>query len=227
MRALFMLWGVFALSVSALAQPPDERSALVRDNTGWLDLLPGNKLSGWKRVPIPPDDKLIAKNPWSVDEANKVLVCDGVGVKEMLLYDKPFADGIFHVEWRFRPVKDMDMPIYNSGIYVRTDAKGTHWHQAQVAHTVKPPFMGDLFGKTRRAAEIADFLVRGKGQERIKGPGEWNTYEITCRGKNITVWINGAVTCEMKDCEVPAGHIGMQAEYFFIEFKNLKFKSMR
>jgi hypothetical protein len=204
-----------------------ERSALEQDATGWLDLFPGKDLSGWKRVPILPDEKLNPKNAWSVDETSKVLICDGVGVKEMLLYDKPFADGIFHLEWRFRPVKDMDKPIYNSGAYVRTDAKGSYWHQAQVAHTPKPPFMGDLFGKTRRGGEIADFLVRGKGEERIKGPGQWNTYEITCKGKTITVWINGAVTCAMTDCEVPAGHVGMQAEFFFIEFKNLKFKPAR
>ena len=175
------------------------------------DIFPGKDLAGWKRAPILPDTKLNPKNPWSVDEKNKVLVCDGV----------------FHVEWRFRPVKDMDNPIYNSGIYVRTDAKGTYWHQVQVAHNPKPPFMGDLFGKTRRGGEIADLLVRGDGPKHIKGPGEWNTYDIDCQGKTIKVRINGVETCVMKDCEVPTGYIGMQAEFFFIEFRNLKFQAAK
>jgi hypothetical protein len=221
MRAVVCL---VLLGAAASAQPPAEPSALEKDAKGWLDLFPGKDLAGWKRVAIPPDEKLSARNPWSIDEANKLLVCDGVGIKEMLLYDKPFTDGVFHIEWRFRPVKNADMPIYNSGIYVRTDAKGSHWHQAQVAHTVKPPFMGDLFGKTRRDGAIADFLVRGDGAKRVKGPGEWNTYEITCRGKTISIWINGATTCVMKDCPVASGHVGMQAEFFYIEFKNPRFR---
>jgi hypothetical protein len=194
---------------------------------GWSDLFPGKDLAGWKRVPILPDTKLAAKNPWTVDAQQKLLLCDGVGIKEMLLYDKPFGDGVFHVEWRFRPVKpakDTEMPIYNSGIYVRTDAKGAFWHQAQVAHNDKPPFMGDLFGKTRRGADIADFLVRGDGPKHVKGPGQWNTYDITCAGKTISVRVNGAETCVMKDCEVPSGYLGMQAEFFFIEFRNPRFQ---
>ena len=64
----------------------------------WIALLPGPDLKGWKRVPIPPDKKLGAKNPWKVDVGRKTLVCDGVGVKEMLFYDRVWKDGVFHVE---------------------------------------------------------------------------------------------------------------------------------
>ena len=31
-----------------------EKSALERDPKGWIDLLPGKDLRGWKRVPIAP-----------------------------------------------------------------------------------------------------------------------------------------------------------------------------
>lgn len=118
----------------------------------WLDLTPGPDLAGWKRVPIAPDVKPGAKNPWKMD--GKILLCDGVDVKEMLLYDKEFKDGVFHVEWRFRKVEGK--PEYNSGIYVRNSADGKVWHQAQVAHVGKPPRLGDLFGET---------LVDGKPQK--------------------------------------------------------------
>ena len=40
----------------------------------------------------------------------------------------------------------------------------------------------------------------------------------------VSVRINGAETAVMKDCEVPTGYLGMQAEFFFIEFRNLKFR---
>jgi hypothetical protein len=195
------------------------------DEDGWIDFFPGKNLAGWKRVAIAPDTKLNAKNAWSVDARNKLLLCDGVGVKEMLLYDKELGDGVFHVEWRFRKVEGD--PIYNSGIYVRTAGDGLTWHQVQVAHTKKPPFMGDLFGVLDRTQPETKTLAAGKGPELVKGPGAWNTYEITCKGKQISVAINGSASLVWNECPMPRGYLGMQAEFFFIEFKNLKFKELK
>jgi len=208
------------LGFLAGARAADEKSALERDPKGWIDLLPGKDLAGWKRVPIAPDTKLGAKNPWSVKGG--LLLCDGVGVKEMLLHDKERGDGIFHVEWRFRKVEGKQ--DYNSGIYVRTSADGKVWHQAQVAHAEKPPLVGDLFGLTRRDGKSESFLVRGTGASRVRPPGEWNTFEITAKANTVSVWVNGATTCTWDKCPVTRGHVGLQAEFFFIEFRNLKFK---
>src|SRR5262249_40771523 len=96
-----MLFLTLAWSAPA-AEPAEGKSALESDPSGWVDLLPGDGLKGWKRVPIPPGSKLNAKNPWAVDPKAKLLICDGVGIHEMLLYDKELADGIFHVEWRVK-----------------------------------------------------------------------------------------------------------------------------
>src|SRR5437016_1336800 len=59
-----------------------------------------------------------------------------------------------------------------------------------------------------------------------KEAGAWNTYEVTCKGKTITLWINGAVTATWNDCQVRRGYLGLEAEGYYIEFKNLKFKEM-
>lgn len=210
------------LSAHARADEP-ARTALERDPKGWVDIFPGKDLQGWKRVVLPPDTSLNAKNPWKVE--GNLLLCDGVGVKEMFLHEKEQGDGIFHVEWRFRPVTE-GKKDYNSGAYVRTSADGKIWHQVQIAHLEKPPLLGDLFGDSLVKGKPDKVLVRGEGTKHAKPPGEWNTYEITTRGKRVSVAINGVNTLTWEDCPLEKGHVGLQAEFFFIEFRNIKFKPM-
>ena len=59
---------------------------------------------------------------------------------------------------------------------------------------------------------------------RVKPAGEWNTFEVTARGKVLTLWVNGAVTCEFTDCGLAKGLVGLEAEGYRIEFRNLKIK---
>lgn len=192
---------------------------------GGEDLLPGKDLKGWKRVAIAPDTTLSAKNPWSVDEGRRTLQCDGVGVKEMLLNDVERGDGVFHVEWRFR--KSADRHDYNSGVYVRASADGKVWHQAQVAHLEKPPLLGDLFGETLTNGRPRHFQVEGRGHTLAKPPGEWNTYDVLCKGPTLRVVVNGETATTWGDCQVARGHVGLQAEFFAIEFRNLAFRPVR
>src|SRR5262245_5608609 len=161
----------------------ESKSALETDSTGWTDLLAAKDLKAWKRVSIPPGSKLNKKDPWSLGEDGQ-LICDGVGVHEMLIYDKEFADGIFHVEWRF---KKLDKKAgYNSGVYVRNSADGAVWHQAQVGGKN----VGYLFGETLKDGKKAGVPNKQlKGPQRGKEAGEWNTYEITCKDKTISLWV--------------------------------------
>jgi hypothetical protein len=221
-RHLAGLIMLLAFPVAAVAQEADKspaKTALESDPEGWVDLMPGKDLSGWKRVAIAPDKELSAKNAWSVKDG--LLVCDGVGIKEMFLYDQELGDGVFHIEWRFKKLEGKQ--DYNSGAYVRT-LDGKVWHQVQIAHLEKPPFMGDLFGDKWVDGKPERYIVRGEGDKHAKSPGEWNTHEITMKGKTIEVAINGAKALSWNDCQVPKGRVGLQAEFFYIEFRNLKFK---
>src|SRR6266849_2564231 len=86
--------GLFAiLLLPSAAVPQESKSALELDPAGWIDLLATKDLKSWKRVAIPPGSQLNSKNPWSVDPATNNLICDGVGIHEMLLYNEEFADG--------------------------------------------------------------------------------------------------------------------------------------
>jgi hypothetical protein len=214
---------ILVLAAGVASAEDTTKSALERDFKGWVNLFPGKDLEGWKRVPLAPDTKLNEKNAWKVE--GELLLCDGVGVKEMLLYEKEFGDGIFHVEWRFRKVERK--PDYNSGVYVRSKADGREWLQVQVVHQEKPPLLGDIFADKLVNGKIERVIIRGKGPERANPPGEWNTYEVTAKGKTVSVWINGATTGTWDACPWETGHVGLQAEFFFIEFRNLKFKPLQ
>lgn len=199
------------------------KSALEAEPTGWIDLMPGKDLAGWKRVPVRGKAE---KAVWTFDEEKKVLLCDGVGTFiEMLLHEEMRGDGIFHVEWRFR--KGDEKTVYNGGVYIRTAMDGTIWHQAQVAHGPKPPVVGDLIMVTPVDGKPKRVDIVQKGVSRANPLGEWNTYEVTCRGRSISLWVNGGVTAEIKEAALEKGHIGLQSEFAFIEFRSLKYKPLR
>ncbi len=205
-------------AVTAASEPVT--SLLIAEPDGWTDLLAGNGLKGWKRVPLYPDTQLNARNPWTLNEG--LLQCDGVGIKEMLLFDREFTDGVLHVEWRFRPLEGKQ--DYNSGIYIRSLDDGRVWHQIQVAHQEKRPLAGDLFGDLPVAGQIERVVVPGEGHQLVHPPGEWNAFDITAAGPVITVSVNGKPALTWDRCEIKQGRVGLQAELYFIEFRSVKYK---
>ncbi len=199
----------------------ETKSALETEPTGWIDLLDVDNWQLWKRVPLPPGSKLRPNSPWTFHRDTHTLHCDGVGLHEMFLFDNEYGDGVFHVEWRFKKIEGKKG--YNSGVYVRNSPNGAIWHQAQVGSLN----VGHLFGDTPVDGKVKRFRADSKVKQRGKEAGEWNIYEITCKGPIITLWINGAVTAEWTTCQVPRGYLGLEAEGFYIEFKNLRFKEMK
>ncbi|MCH5372442.1 MAG: DUF1080 domain-containing protein, partial [Planctomycetes bacterium] len=203
--------------------PGDEaRSALQTDPQGWIDIMPPADLKGWNRVPVPPGGKL-GRAQWHVDADRQVLICDGDGGHDMLLTDKEYGDAVFHFEFRYTKIDGGKG--YNSGAYVRNSGDGGIWHQAQFGDAAG----GFLFGNTMTTDGRKQFfnLNTQVTDNRVKPAGQWNTMEITARGKRLTLWINGAVTCELEDCGVARGHLGLEGEGYRIEFRNLRVKELR
>jgi hypothetical protein len=205
------------------SQNAESPSALERDPTGWTDLLAsaGPELKGWTRAPIPATGKLSDKTQWSIDPATGYLVCNATGKHDWLRWDQELGDFIYHVEWRFVAIEGKKG--YNSGVYVRNSADATIWHQAQTGDKSG----GYLFGATLKDGKPARLnLASQVKNQRVKPAGEWNTYEITCTGKDVMLWTNGAETSAWHDCEVPKGYVGVEAEGFKIEFRNVKVKRL-
>ena len=141
----------------------------------------------------------------------------------MLLCDREYGDAVFHLEFRYTKIEGKTG--CNSGAYVRNSKDGALWHQAQFGDGNG----GFRFGETPGADGGKKFFSTKKDvmDGRVKPAREWNTLEITARGKTLTLWINGAVTCRFEDCRNPSGLLGLEGEGYRIEFRNLKVKELR
>jgi hypothetical protein len=218
------LIAAWTLSAGAFGREP---SALEQDPSGWTDLLAdaGPGLKGWVRGPIPPPPKGKLREPsqWKLDASTGYLVCEGSGGHDWLRWDHELGDAVFHVEFRYTPVEGRKG--YNSGIYARNSANARVWHQAQIGSGSG----GYLFGETPadNGEGLAPFNTLDKTKpSRVKPAGEWNTLEITSKGKEISVWTNGAETAIWPDCGAPRGYVGLEAEGWRIEFRNVKLKPL-
>jgi hypothetical protein len=202
------------------------KSALESDASGWKDLFADKTMKDWIRGPLGAAGKLRAgsmeeASPWKMDAATGILLCEGDKVgHEWMRYATELADGVLHVEWRLTKVDGE--PAYNSGVYVRSSADGTVWHQAQ--GTLAGGF---LFGATPVNGAPQRFnLQKSMTENRVKPAGEWNIYEIRMQGKQIMLWVNGAVVSEYGECGMPRGFIGLEAEGFRVEYRNVKYKAI-
>ena len=58
----------------------------------------------------------------------------------------------------------------------------------------------------------------------MKEAGEWNTFELTARGRTLSLLVNGFPSGEFPACGVPEGYVALEGEHFAITFRNLKLK---
>ena len=216
MKLTCLLIPAFFCPLSLWAQA---NKTLGSNASAWIDIMPRGSFNDWTRVAIPPDKALDPVSQWSVDKARGVVICTGDHGHEWLRYDRELANFILHVEWRF--IKGEGLKGYNSGVFIRNSADGRVWHQAQVGAGND----GYLFGQTLLDGKVTEMKFSPKPKvNRIKPPDEWNTYEIRCQGPEITLWVNGEVSSEFSAPEVLMGYLGLEAEGFRIEFRNLKLK---
>jgi hypothetical protein len=90
----------------------------------------------------------------------------------------------------------------------------------------KGPLVGDIIELIPADPQPRRVDVYQKGPSREAPVGEWNTYEITCRGNSVTVWVNGGVTASIDDCPMAKGRVGLQAEFALYEVRTIKYKPL-
>ena len=105
-------------------------------------------------------------------------------------------------------------------MFIRSGPDGKIWFQAQGTMAG-----GFLFGATPVDGAVQRFNLRqSMSENRVKPAGEWNIYELRAVGKQISLRVNGAVTSVFGECEVPRGFVGLEAEGYRVEYRNVQVK---
>jgi Domain of Unknown Function (DUF1080) len=59
-----------------------------------------------------------------------------------------------------------------------------------------------------------------------KAGGKWNTYDVTVKGKRITLVLNGATTVDFEDASFASGPIGLQYAAGTIKFRKVQVRAL-
>ncbi len=204
---------------AALLSAAESPAAFQAGAGGWQDL---TTLKGWTRVPIPKTAALNPEDQWKYDPRMKTIICEGDKGHEMLRSNTQYKDFVLHVEWRLK--KTEGEPRYNSGVFARASADGEYFTQAQVGKGPAVWLFADYpQGGKKHRVNLRDQMTA----ERVRPPGEWNVYEITAKGPVVSLWVNGATIGQIDNVPSEPGYIGLGAEGFYIEFRNVQVKALR
>jgi hypothetical protein len=107
----------------------------------------------------------------------------------------------------------------NSGVYMRCqDASkitDTTCYEANVFD--KRP---DQSGRTGAIVHIAKPLAI------VDAGGRWNTYEITAKGPQLTVRLNGTLTAQAQDAKFTSGPIALQYAAGTVRFRRVQVRRL-
>jgi len=192
-----------------------------------IELFNGQCLAGWDCFLADPNVKM--EDVWSVKDG--ILVCKGEPLG-YLFTEKEYTNYKLIVEWRWAPGKTPG----NSGVLLRIVGKAVSFLPKCIEAQLASGDAGDIWafygaavkGDADRMTVVKGHAVLGDlaGVRKIKGnekpPGEWNQYEITLNGGDLTVVVNGEKVNEATGCDVVPGKIGLQSEGGEIHFRTVK-----
>jgi hypothetical protein len=162
--------------------------------------------------------------------------------------EQAFKDYRLRVEWRWvSPTPALDAEgkgrARNSGVLLHQQGEDKVWPrclEAQLQEKNAGDFIamdGVVFKELLEAREKAAAAAgtdetarqRAMGGRRVarsyesseNPPGEWNTYEIVCRGDTVSLTVNGVLQNTATGLTATEGRICLQSEGAPIEFRNV------
>jgi hypothetical protein len=227
-RFVFVIFSIFTLfSLKLNAQ---DLVATFGKEVPWQNVVEAGDVGGetikWLQVNTEPET-------WKVED--DVLVCSGLPIG-VIRSEKEYENFMMHIEWRHMEAGG------NSGTFVWSKAQPGEnrlpdgvevqmleldWVNQNIRNGEKPPIAyvhGELFGVG--GVEIVPDNPRGVRsksiENRCKGKGEWNTYDVVCVDGTIKLSVNGKFVNGISKASQKKGYICLEAEGAEIHFRNLK-----
>jgi hypothetical protein len=229
MRTLFSLVGL-SLGL-ALLLPAAPTAA--QDKDGWTPLFNGKDLTGWKPFLRPSKDgkSVDPKDVWSVQDG--YIRCVGKP-NGYIATEKEYGDYVLKVKWRF----PKDGKGGNSGVLLHVQQKDEVWPTSIEAQMfagragdfwlIYPPAAKLDVDPARQDPKQARHYFRIPKDQTIEKPfGEWNQYEITCKGGDVTLVVNGTKANEGRNGNLTKGRIALQSEGAEVHFKDVEIRFIR
>ena len=191
-----------ALGVLGVAAAYGVRDGASQD-AGWITLFDGKSLDGWDQV---------GESNWRVEDG--AIVVDKMAGKDAgyLVSKNNYKNFVVRVE--FLPSDNA-----NSGIYFRClDAKkitDRTCYEANIFDQRTDPSYGT--GAITRYVEVDPMPKAG---------GKWNTFEVTAKGRDITVVLNGQTTAKLRNGMFDEGPIALQHGAGAIKFRKVEIKPL-
>jgi hypothetical protein len=166
---------------------------------GWTVLLDGKSLKGWN---------VVGDANWNVAEGT-VQADRGTG---FLVTPASYRD--FQITLEFWVSDDA-----NSGVFLRcSDPKTINQMNAYEVNIFdKRPDQSYRTGGIVDVAKPASVILTG---------GKWNTYDITAKGPQLTVILNGSKVVDVTDTKHAEGPIGLQYGAGTVKFRNVRIRTL-
>jgi 3-keto-disaccharide hydrolase len=204
---------------------------------GFKPLFDGKSLAGWKpflragKDGTPPDPKAT----WSIKDG--AIICTGKP-NGYIVTEKEYGDYVLKLKWRF-PAGSKGG---NSGVLLHVTGPDKVW-----PNSIEAQLFAGSAGDFWLIADDKGQLPKLELNEALKDPknkegrhyfrfdkdspvekpfGEWNEYEITCKGGDITLVVNGKKVNEGKNGQLKKGRIALQSEGAEVHFKDIMIRSL-
>jgi hypothetical protein len=193
------MFSIVTLVLSLAGLPGAQSSPAASQGSGWTVLLAGTTLKGWN---------VIGDANWAVVDG--VVQADkGTG-----FLVTPASYGDFQITLEFWVSDDA-----NSGVFLRcSDPKTINQMNAYEVNIFdKRPDQSYRTGGIVDVAKPASVILTG---------GKWNTYDITAKGSQLTVVLNGSKVVDVKDTKHADGPIGLQYGAGTVKFRNVRIRTL-
>lgn len=189
-----------------------------------IALFNGKDFTGWTYYLS--DESVKMEDVWSVKDG--VIICKGKP-SGYLRTEKDYSNYVLTLEWRWPEGTEKG----NSGVLVHSSTpKALGVWPKSIEAQLALGNAGDIWviGTTIEVPN-ADTRVMGRRHLNLtdnseKPVGQWNTYEISAKGDELILKVNGDLVNHATKCSVTSGAICLQSEGAEIHFRNIKLRPL-